>query len=183
MTISEPSFVVYPCTCCHMRNQSVQNWRSLYENLFPSSQANELLQSSRQIQNKLEKDRTLKESLRLYQQISHHTDLPLICSQYRQGERLSGSALNSEELNDLYITNWSSSAPVQCVSMRAWWSCVSQPLIRKTLRNWGRTSTGTENRRRTPLASRRFRRGQYTRILIIKDPKVLMWELQVRIWL
>lgn len=50
------------------------------------SQANELLQSSRQIQNKTEKDRTLKESLRLYQQISNHTDLPLVCLQYRQGE-------------------------------------------------------------------------------------------------
>ncbi|KAI4892114.1 hypothetical protein NFI96_017898 [Prochilodus magdalenae] len=48
------------------------------------SKANELLQSSRQVQNKGEKDRTLKESLRLYQQISHHTDLPLVCSQYRQ---------------------------------------------------------------------------------------------------
>ncbi|XP_016110935.1 nuclear pore complex protein Nup155-like [Sinocyclocheilus grahami] len=48
------------------------------------SKANELLQGSRQIQSKLEKERTLKESLRLYQQISHHTDLPLVCSQYRQ---------------------------------------------------------------------------------------------------
>ncbi|XP_007244856.3 nuclear pore complex protein Nup155 isoform X1 [Astyanax mexicanus] len=48
------------------------------------SKANELLQSSRQIQNKLEKERTLKESLQLYQQISHNADLPLVCSQYRQ---------------------------------------------------------------------------------------------------
>ncbi|XP_056593188.1 nuclear pore complex protein Nup155 isoform X1 [Triplophysa dalaica] len=48
------------------------------------SKANELLQSSRQIQNKLDKERTLRESLRLYQQISSHTDLPLVCSQYRQ---------------------------------------------------------------------------------------------------
>lgn len=48
------------------------------------SKANELLQSSRQIQNKTEKERKLKESLALYQQISHHTDLPLVCSQYRQ---------------------------------------------------------------------------------------------------
>ncbi|XP_051972803.1 nuclear pore complex protein Nup155 [Xyrauchen texanus] len=48
------------------------------------SKANELLQSARQIQNKLEKERTLKESLRLYKQISHHTDLPLVCSLYRQ---------------------------------------------------------------------------------------------------
>ncbi|KAL6472326.1 hypothetical protein MHYP_G00185140 [Metynnis hypsauchen] len=48
------------------------------------SKANELLQSSRQVQNKAEKERMLKESLRLYQQISHHTDLPLVCSQYRQ---------------------------------------------------------------------------------------------------
>ncbi|MCI4388036.1 hypothetical protein PGIGA_G00080920 [Pangasianodon gigas] len=48
------------------------------------SKANELLQSSRQIQSKAEKERTLRESLRLYQQISNHTDLPLVCSQYRQ---------------------------------------------------------------------------------------------------
>lgn len=56
------------------------------EPLLLLSQANELLQSSRQIQNKAEKERTLKESMRLYQQISNHTDLPLVCSQYRQGE-------------------------------------------------------------------------------------------------
>lgn len=52
--------------------------------LFPN-QANELLQSSKQIQNKADKERTLRESLQLYQQISQHTDLPLVCSQYRQG--------------------------------------------------------------------------------------------------
>uniref|UniRef100_A0AAQ4PAW3 Nucleoporin 155 n=1 Tax=Gasterosteus aculeatus aculeatus TaxID=481459 RepID=A0AAQ4PAW3_GASAC len=46
--------------------------------------ANELLQSSKQIQSKADKERTLRESLRLYQQISQHTDLPLVCSQYRQ---------------------------------------------------------------------------------------------------
>ncbi|CAL8321736.1 unnamed protein product [Lota lota] len=48
------------------------------------SKANELLQGSRQIQNKADKERTLRESLQLYQQISQHTDLPLVCSQYRQ---------------------------------------------------------------------------------------------------
>uniref|UniRef100_A0A672ZBQ6 Nuclear pore complex protein Nup155 n=1 Tax=Sphaeramia orbicularis TaxID=375764 RepID=A0A672ZBQ6_9TELE len=48
------------------------------------SKANELLQSSKQIQNKADKERTLRESMRLYQQISQHTDLPLVCSQYRQ---------------------------------------------------------------------------------------------------
>ncbi|XP_072227693.1 nuclear pore complex protein Nup155 [Leuresthes tenuis] len=48
------------------------------------SKANELLQSSKQIQNKADKERTLRESLRLYQQISQHTDLPLVGSQYRQ---------------------------------------------------------------------------------------------------
>ncbi|KAM9820794.1 nuclear pore complex protein Nup155 [Neosynchiropus ocellatus] len=48
------------------------------------SKANELLQSAKQIQNKADKERTLRESLRLYQQISQHTDLPLVCSQYRQ---------------------------------------------------------------------------------------------------
>ncbi|XP_011603164.2 nuclear pore complex protein Nup155 isoform X1 [Takifugu rubripes] len=48
------------------------------------SKANELLQSSKQIQSKVDKERTLRESLQLYQQISQHTDLPLVCSQYRQ---------------------------------------------------------------------------------------------------
>ncbi|XP_077593102.1 nuclear pore complex protein Nup155 isoform X2 [Stigmatopora nigra] len=48
------------------------------------SKANELLQSSKQIQHKVDKERTLRESLHLYQQISQHTDLPLVCSQYRQ---------------------------------------------------------------------------------------------------
>lgn len=48
------------------------------------SKANELLQSSKQIQSKTEKERTLRESLHLYQQISQHTDLSLVCSQYRQ---------------------------------------------------------------------------------------------------
>lgn len=48
------------------------------------SKANELLQSSKQIQSKAEKERMLRESLRLYQQISQHTDLPLVCCQYRQ---------------------------------------------------------------------------------------------------
>ncbi|CAF99212.1 unnamed protein product, partial [Tetraodon nigroviridis] len=48
------------------------------------SKANELLQSSKQIQNKVDKERTLRESLQLYQQISQHTDLPLVCFQYRQ---------------------------------------------------------------------------------------------------
>lgn len=54
--------------------------------LLSHSKANELLQSSKQIQNKLEKERTLRESLRLYQQISQHNDLPLVCAQYRQGK-------------------------------------------------------------------------------------------------
>ncbi|CAL9683382.1 unnamed protein product [Knipowitschia caucasica] len=48
------------------------------------SKANELLQSSKQIASKAEKERTLRESLRLYQQISQHTDLSLVCAQYRQ---------------------------------------------------------------------------------------------------
>lgn len=61
---------------CHVNTEFVA--------LSPT-QANELLQSSKQIQNKADKERTLRESLRLYQQISQHTDLPLVCSQYRQG--------------------------------------------------------------------------------------------------
>ncbi|MGH0126184.1 UNVERIFIED_CONTAM: hypothetical protein FKN15_005580 [Acipenser sinensis] len=48
------------------------------------SKANELLQSTRLVQNKTEKEKMLRESLRQYQQISHQTDLPHVCAQYRQ---------------------------------------------------------------------------------------------------
>ncbi|XP_049594009.1 nuclear pore complex protein Nup155 [Syngnathus scovelli] len=48
------------------------------------SKANELLQSSKQIQNKVDKEKMLRESLRLYQKICQNTDLPAVCSQYRQ---------------------------------------------------------------------------------------------------
>ncbi|XP_041111016.1 nuclear pore complex protein Nup155-like [Polyodon spathula] len=48
------------------------------------SKANELLQSTRLVQNKTEKERMLRESLRQYQQISHQADLPHVCTQYRQ---------------------------------------------------------------------------------------------------
>ncbi|KTG34271.1 hypothetical protein cypCar_00039544, partial [Cyprinus carpio] len=73
----------------HRSYQTLALWKLLCDHQFSliiseMPKANELLQGSRQIQNKLEKERTLKESLRLYQQISHHTDLPLVCSQYRQ---------------------------------------------------------------------------------------------------
>ena len=50
-----------------------------------SVQANELLQSSRRKPSRAEKERTLRESLKLYKEISQHTDLPQICLQYRQG--------------------------------------------------------------------------------------------------
>uniref|UniRef100_A0A8C7S643 Nuclear pore complex protein Nup155 n=1 Tax=Oncorhynchus mykiss TaxID=8022 RepID=A0A8C7S643_ONCMY len=43
-----------------------------------------LLPWAKQIQTKIDKERTLRESLQLYQLISQHTDLPLVCSQYRQ---------------------------------------------------------------------------------------------------
>ncbi|XP_051876297.1 nuclear pore complex protein Nup155 [Pristis pectinata] len=48
------------------------------------SKANELLQSARQIQNKVEKEKALKESLRLYREIGHQVDLPSVCAQFRQ---------------------------------------------------------------------------------------------------
>ncbi|XP_030048906.1 nuclear pore complex protein Nup155 [Microcaecilia unicolor] len=48
------------------------------------SKANELLQRSRQVQNKHEKDRMLRESLKEYQKISHQVDLSNVCAQYRQ---------------------------------------------------------------------------------------------------
>lgn len=77
------SKVILAPVCPWVRIQNVSRTKPL----SLSSQANELLQASRQIQSKAEKERMLKESLRLYQQISNHTDLPLVCSQYRQGER------------------------------------------------------------------------------------------------
>lgn len=48
-------------------------------------QANELLQRSRQAQNKYDKERMLRESLREYQKISQQVDLVNVCIQYRQG--------------------------------------------------------------------------------------------------
>uniref|UniRef100_A0A673T381 Nuclear pore complex protein Nup155 n=1 Tax=Suricata suricatta TaxID=37032 RepID=A0A673T381_SURSU len=48
------------------------------------SKANELLQRSRQVQNKIEKERMLRESLKEYQKISNQVDLSNVCAQYRQ---------------------------------------------------------------------------------------------------
>ncbi|XP_068106698.1 nuclear pore complex protein Nup155 [Hyperolius riggenbachi] len=48
------------------------------------SKANELLQRSRQAQNKFDKERMLRESLREYQKISQQVDLANVCAQYRQ---------------------------------------------------------------------------------------------------
>ncbi|NXJ15091.1 NU155 protein, partial [Odontophorus gujanensis] len=48
------------------------------------SKANELLQRSRQAQNKLEKEKMLRESLKEYQKISNQVDLANVCAQYRQ---------------------------------------------------------------------------------------------------
>uniref|UniRef100_A0A672ZD62 Nucleoporin 155 n=1 Tax=Sphaeramia orbicularis TaxID=375764 RepID=A0A672ZD62_9TELE len=73
----------------HRSYQTLALWKLLCDHQFSLimselPKANELLQSSKQIQNKADKERTLRESMRLYQQISQHTDLPLVCSQYRQ---------------------------------------------------------------------------------------------------
>ncbi|XP_038599878.1 nuclear pore complex protein Nup155 isoform X2 [Tachyglossus aculeatus] len=48
------------------------------------SKANELLQRSRHVQSKCEKERMLRESLKEYQKISHQVDLSNVCAQYRQ---------------------------------------------------------------------------------------------------
>ncbi|XP_042309327.1 nuclear pore complex protein Nup155 [Sceloporus undulatus] len=48
------------------------------------SKANELLQRSRQVQNKSEKAKMLRESLNEYQKISTQVDLANVCVQYRQ---------------------------------------------------------------------------------------------------
>uniref|UniRef100_A0A8C8GPQ0 Nuclear pore complex protein Nup155 n=1 Tax=Oncorhynchus tshawytscha TaxID=74940 RepID=A0A8C8GPQ0_ONCTS len=73
----------------HRSCQTLALWKLLYDHQFSLivselPKANELLQGSRQIQTRTDKERTLRESLQLYQLISHHTDLPLVCSQYRQ---------------------------------------------------------------------------------------------------
>uniref|UniRef100_A0A8C0J747 Nucleoporin 155 n=1 Tax=Chelonoidis abingdonii TaxID=106734 RepID=A0A8C0J747_CHEAB len=48
------------------------------------SKANELLQRSRQVQSKLEKEKMLRESLKEYQKIGNQVDLSNVCAQYRQ---------------------------------------------------------------------------------------------------
>uniref|UniRef100_A0A673ZIM2 Nuclear pore complex protein Nup155 n=1 Tax=Salmo trutta TaxID=8032 RepID=A0A673ZIM2_SALTR len=73
----------------HRSCQTLALWKLLCDHQFSLivselPKANELLQGSRQIQTRTDKERTLRESLQLYQLISHHTDLPLVCSQYRQ---------------------------------------------------------------------------------------------------
>lgn len=63
--------------------------------LYLSSQANELLQRSRQVQNKSEKEKMLRESLKEYQRISTQVDLANVCAQYRQGKKKSTSFIGN----------------------------------------------------------------------------------------
>uniref|UniRef100_A0A5F5PLB7 Nucleoporin 155 n=1 Tax=Equus caballus TaxID=9796 RepID=A0A5F5PLB7_HORSE len=69
--------------------QALALWKLLCEHQFTVivgelQKANELLQRSRQVQNKIEKERMLRESLKEYQKISHQVDLSNVCAQYRQ---------------------------------------------------------------------------------------------------
>nr|KAF6490461.1 nucleoporin 155 [Molossus molossus] len=69
--------------------QALALWKLLCEHQFTVivgelQKANELLQHSRQVQNKIEKERMLRESLKEYQKISNQVDLPNVCAQYRQ---------------------------------------------------------------------------------------------------
>uniref|UniRef100_A0AAY4CVL4 Nuclear pore complex protein Nup155 n=1 Tax=Denticeps clupeoides TaxID=299321 RepID=A0AAY4CVL4_9TELE len=69
--------------------QTLALWKLLCDHDFSIialelPKANELLQGSKQLQNKNERERVLKESLSLYQNISNHVDLPLVCYQYHQ---------------------------------------------------------------------------------------------------
>lgn len=123
--------------------------------LFPTK-ANELLQSSKQIQSKAEKERMLRESLRLYQQISQHTDLPLVCCQYRQG----GSTVNLSIIPVLFGLLAHAIKLFQCVSTRASLSCVSQRQIRKIHKGLGLTSIRMESQRMTKWDSRLFKKGK-----------------------
>uniref|UniRef100_A0A2I3HXB7 Nucleoporin 155 n=1 Tax=Nomascus leucogenys TaxID=61853 RepID=A0A2I3HXB7_NOMLE len=69
--------------------QALALWKLLCEHQFTVivaelQKANELLQRSRQVQNKTEKERMLRESLKEYQKISNQVDLSNVCVQYRQ---------------------------------------------------------------------------------------------------
>uniref|UniRef100_A0A8C9JHH4 Nucleoporin 155 n=1 Tax=Panthera tigris altaica TaxID=74533 RepID=A0A8C9JHH4_PANTA len=69
--------------------QALALWKLLCEHQFTVivgelQKANELLQRSRQVQNKIEKERMLRESLKEYQKISNQVDLSNVCAQYRQ---------------------------------------------------------------------------------------------------
>ncbi|XP_006876995.1 PREDICTED: nuclear pore complex protein Nup155 isoform X2 [Chrysochloris asiatica] len=69
--------------------QALALWKLLCEHQFTVivgelQKANELLQHSRQIQSKIEKERMLRESLKEYQKISNQVDLSSVCAQYRQ---------------------------------------------------------------------------------------------------
>uniref|UniRef100_A0A8B9BMU9 Nuclear pore complex protein Nup155 n=1 Tax=Anser brachyrhynchus TaxID=132585 RepID=A0A8B9BMU9_9AVES len=69
--------------------QALALWKLLCEHQFnvvvgELQKANELLQRSRQAQNKLEKEKMLRESLKEYQKISNQVDLANVCAQYRQ---------------------------------------------------------------------------------------------------
>uniref|UniRef100_A0A2K6LWW2 Nucleoporin 155 n=1 Tax=Rhinopithecus bieti TaxID=61621 RepID=A0A2K6LWW2_RHIBE len=69
--------------------QALALWKLLCEHQFTVivaelQKANELLQRSRQVQNKTEKERMLRESLKEYQKISNQVDLSNVCAQYRQ---------------------------------------------------------------------------------------------------
>uniref|UniRef100_A0A7M4FDX0 Nucleoporin 155 n=1 Tax=Crocodylus porosus TaxID=8502 RepID=A0A7M4FDX0_CROPO len=69
--------------------QALALWKLLCEHQFnvvvgELQKANELLQRSRQVQSKLEKEKMLRESLKEYQKISNQVDLANVCAQYRQ---------------------------------------------------------------------------------------------------
>lgn len=67
--------------CAHLRDVCP----ALYSNDDAvCSKANELLQRSRQVPNKMEREKMQRDSLQLYQSISHQADLATVSAQYRQ---------------------------------------------------------------------------------------------------
>lgn len=82
-------------------------------------QANELLQHSRQVQNKIEKERMLRESLKEYQKISNQVDLPNVCAQYRQGEKRTALPTLPGDRSCLPSSRWPKDGRkfVSCVSV------------------------------------------------------------------
>lgn len=81
----------------------------------------------------------------------------------------------------IWLNIWNNICPVQCVSTRGSLNCVWQPPIKKTRRNWGRTSTETANRRRTFLDSRPSRTGKNMHMDVFGNESAWIWLIIIHV--